>query len=226
MKRRALSAWAVRACAGVGSFAMLAVSHGCVSVGEGEGEVRSDHLLAPECWDDAYDLQPDFFAADPALNTMVIRIQRGADLLEVSDGLIVLVDDIEAVRGHLGEPLPVTLPEGVSPPGIPVGALCGDTPCAQANIHASLYLLESCHSQNIVLHATRGTVTFDELFSGNPDEKDAAEKLSVGRFDLMVGDPREAVQAADGTYSIPNESRITGYFRFFFQRGQPAQPFP
>ncbi len=217
---------AVRLGVAVGLLPVLAAAHGCVSVGEGEGAVRSEKLLAKECWDQAYDLQPDFFAADPAANTMVIRIQRGADLLEVSDGLVILVDDVEEVRKHLGEPLPVTLPEGVSPPGIPVGALCGDTACADANIHASLYLLESCHSQNIVLYATSGTVTFDELFSGNPDEKDAAEKLSVGRFDLMVGDPRDATQGADGTYTLPDQSRVTGYFRFFFQRGQPAQPFP
>lgn len=203
-----------------------ALVQGCVSVGEGVGAVRSDHLIAPECWDDAYDLRPDFFAADPAENTMVIRVQRGADLLEVSDGLIVLVDDVEFVRDHLGEALSVTLPEGVMPPGIPLGALCGDTSCTDAKIHVSLYLLESCHAQNIVLYATSGTVTFDELFSGNPDEKDAAEKLTSGRFDIMVGDPRDAVKDDAGNYSVPNQSHVTGYFRFFFQRGQPAQPFP
>ena len=42
----------------------------------------------------------------------------------------------------------------------------------------------------------------------------------------MVGDPRDATQGADGTYTLPDQSRVTGYFRFFFQRGQPAQPFP
>lgn len=198
----------------------------CVSVGEGTGSVRSDHLMAPECWDDAYDLQPDFFAADPAQNSMDIRVQRGADLNEVSDGIIVLIDDVDFVRAHLGEDLPVTLPEGVAPPGIPVGALCGETSCSDAKVHLSLYLLESCHTQSIVLYATSGTINFDDLFSGDPNEKDAAQKLTVAHFDVMVGDPRDATKGDDGTYTVPNQSNLHGYFRFFFQRGQPAQPFP
>ncbi|HTJ82664.1 MAG TPA: hypothetical protein VL400_13165 [Polyangiaceae bacterium] len=215
-----------QALAGVVLFAALPFAPCCVSVGEGTGAVRSDHLIAKGCWDDAYDLQPDFFAADPSEGSMDIRVQRGSDLIEVSDGVVVLVDDVEYVRAHLGEALPVTLPEGVAPPGIPVGALCGDTPCSDAKVHLTLYLLESCHTQNLVFYATSGTMTFDELFSGDPNEKDAAEKLTVARFDVMVGDPRDATKGADGTYTIPNESQIKGYFRFFFQRGQPAQPFP
>jgi hypothetical protein len=80
--------------------------------------------------------------------------------------------------------------------------------------------------QNTVLYAVSGTVVFDELFSGNPNEDDPAEKFSSGRFVLNVGDPREAVLNDAGRYTFPETSVIEGEFEFFFQRGQPAQPFP
>lgn len=198
----------------------------CVSVGEGEGAVRSEHLIATDCWDDPFDLQPNFFAADPFRNQMHIRVQRGSDLLEVSDSLVLLIDDVEQVRQHLGEPIEVSLPAGVAPPGVPVGEACGAPTCVTTPVHAALYLLDSCHSQNTVLYGISGTVEFDELFSGDPNEDDAAEKLTVGHFDLMVGDPTALILEGEGAGTIPDQSQITGRFRFFFQRGQPAQPFP
>lgn len=208
------------------AITMVGAAAACVSVGEGEGYVQSTKLVARDCWSDAYDLKPDFFAADPAVGALQIRVQRGADLLEVSDGVLILVDDVEEVRNRLGEPIEVALPEGVSPPGVPVGGLCPGGTCAGTPVHFGLYLLESCHSQNTVLYGVGGTVTFDELFSGDPDEADAAQKLTVARFDVMVADPRDAVRDDSGAYSFPQQSRVTGYLRFFFQRGQPAQPFP
>lgn len=215
------SSASLRACQGAFGLAITCFLS-CVSVGEGSGNVESTHLFAVDCWDDAYDLEPDFFAADPFRNQMHMRIQRGSDLIEVSDGLSILIDDIEAVRGQLGTPVPVTLPPGVAPPGIPVGTICGQAGC-DSPVHIALYLLESCHTQNMVLYATEGTITFRELFSGDPNEKDAAEKLTEAEFDIVVGDPR-GFDPSTGT--IPNQSRLTGSFSFFFQRGQPAQPFP
>lgn len=197
----------------------------CVSVGEGEGSVTSDVLFAQDCWDDPFDLKPDFFAADPSRESMHIRIQRGSDLLEFSDGVVLLVDDFELVRSKLGTALDVTLPIGVAPPGVPVGTVCGGEPCL-GPVHVALYLLESCHTQNVVLYATEGTVTFTELFSGDPNEKDAAEKLTEGVFDVMVGDPRDMILDGPDAGRIQNLSHLQGTFRFFFQRGQPAQPFP
>jgi hypothetical protein len=194
----------------------------CVSVGEGEGFVRSDHLRAPECWDAGYDLKPNFFAAEPFRDTMQIRIQRGSDLKEVSDGVTILVTSIEEVRARLGEPIEVGLPKGVAPPGVPVG--CGLEACPERLVNIALYLHQSCHNQNAVLYATEGTITFDELFSGDPNEDDAAEKLTIASFDVLVGDPR--VLAEGGDEAQATQSRLTGYFQFFFQRGQPAQPFP
>jgi hypothetical protein len=207
----------------LGATCVLSLS--CVSIGEGSGSVVSDHLIAKDCWDGAFDLDPDFFVADPFRNTVQFRFQRGSDLLEVSDGLVVLVDDIEEVRERLGEDIPVTLPLGVAPPGVAEGNLCGEEVCSSP-VHVALYLLDSCHAQNIVLYGTGGTVRFDEIFSGDPNEEDAAEKLTVGQFDVTVGDPRDIVLEGRQLGDVPNTSQVTGRFRFYFQRGQPAQPFP
>lgn len=212
------------------SFALAALgalvaAASCVSVGEGTGDVVSEQLYARDCWDLRFDLKPDFFAAVPFRDTMHIRVQRGDDLLEFSDGVVVLVDDVSYVREHLGEPLEVTLPVGVSPPGVPVGTLCGQTSCT-SEVHVALYLLDSCHSQNVVLYATSGTVTFNEIFSGDPNEKEAAEKLTDAEFSVTIGDPRDIVLEGEDAGTIPNQSELTGNFRFYFQRGQPAQPFP
>jgi len=203
----------------------LVLSSACVSVGEGTGEAVSDSLVARDCWNDPFDLKPDFFAADPFRDTMHIRIQRGSDILEFSDGIVILIDEVEEVRSNLGQTLEVTLPAGVAPPGVAVGTVCGGASCV-SSIHVALYLLDSCHAQNVVLYATEGTVSFSKLFSGDLDEKDAAEKLSEGEFDVLVGDPRDIVLDGPDAGTIPNQSRVQGNFRFFFQRGQPAQPFP
>lgn len=205
---------------------MLVVLTGC-SVGRGEGEVKSDQLLAHDCWDSEYDMNPDFFAAVPYRSTLQIRVQRGSDLQEVSDGLAVLVDDIDVIRSKwLNTPLPASLPPGVAPPGSvvsPPEPAEGDPPF----VHAALYLQRSCHNQNAVLYAVSGTFTFAALFNGDPNEKEAAAKFTDAWFDVMVGDPRD-VPLGQPANAIPEElqSRVVGSFKFYFERGQPGQPFP
>ena len=78
-------------------LALLAAALGC-TVGQGEGWVRSDQLLVPECWHGPFDLEPDFFAAVPFRDTLQIRIQRGSDLTEVSDGVAIQVNEVTAIR--------------------------------------------------------------------------------------------------------------------------------
>lgn len=251
--------------------AFLALGPGLLScsLGRGEGEVHSDDLYAAGCvlpspqdcpgpdgvdyGCDAYDLRPDFFAAVPYRDTIQMRIQRGTDITELSDGLAVLVNDITKIREPLREirtraivqgateeeakklyvEVPVAIPVGVFPPGSvpappppcdPGTQVCGTLPVA-----ISLYLQKSCHNQNIILYAVSGWVRFHSLFSGDPNEKDAAEKFIDAEFDVMVGDPHDAPlgEPIDAD-AIPKEkmSHVTGYFRYYFERGKPGQPFP
>ncbi|MBK8251628.1 MAG: hypothetical protein IPK82_03040 [Polyangiaceae bacterium] len=247
---------------------------GC-SLGSGEGQVHSDALYAKDCiypsqgpaceyqtangqvaYDegcDNYDLLPDFFAAVPSEDTIQMRIQRGTDLTELSDGLAVLVTDVNAIRDAIKAKrdeaikngatedealetyveVPVAIPYGVQPPGAPDPSPppCDATTqlCTVNPVAIALYLQKSCHNQNTVLYAVGGFIRFSSLFSGDPVESSAAEKLNhAPYFEVIIGDPRNAPPGVPiGPDSIPPEfsSKLTGNFRFYFERGKPAQPF-
>jgi hypothetical protein len=183
---------------------------GC-TVGEGQGKVLTpdgDHLYVSGCWNGPFDLRPDFFAANPYRNdALMIRIQRGDNNEEASDGLLVVVSDLNAVKGMLGQPIPVGLPNGVAPPGQP---LTGKPPTL---VSLSLYLHQTCHEQNSATYSVGGSITFDHIFSGNPND---------ASFDVTFADPRDLVGATD---AAAVSGHVVGDFSFFFQRGQPAQPF-
>ncbi|MCC6647012.1 MAG: hypothetical protein IT374_15745 [Polyangiaceae bacterium] len=200
------------------ALAVAALVVAC-TVGDGEGSVTSDDLKARDCFRGPFDLGPTFFASNPYRDQQLIRIQRGDDLEENSDGVMILVRNTGAVRGRLGQALEVGLGPGVAPPGIPIKA-DADPPL----VGLTVYLHQTCHGKNVALYAVEGTITFSSLFSGDPNERDGGEKLSEGTFDVLVGDPRD--QPSSGA-PIPSEalSRVRGSFRFYFQRGQPAQPF-
>jgi hypothetical protein len=198
-------------------LSLLALVSAACTVGDGFGEVRSDRLYLQGCWNGPFDLAPDFFAANPYREeTLMLRIQRGDNIQEASDGLTVIVTDIEQVRASLGQPIRVGLPVGVAPPGQPLQG--GPTPL----VTLSLYLHQTCHAQNSATYSVDGEIVFDSLFSGDPNEKDAADRLTTARFDASFADPRELVETTDAAAII---SQVRGNFSFFFQRGQPAQPF-
>lgn len=197
------------------------------SQGVGDGSVRSDHLFIRNCWNGQFDLGPTFFGANPySADVMSIRIQRGDDNQEVSDGLNVMVNDVQTIRNpgdggasELGQPLAVGLPVGVTPPGIPI------VPNANpAEVNLTLYLQNTCHLQNGTIYAFEGTITFGHLFSGNANETNSDDRLTDAFFDATFADPRD--MSIDHTFSGDVTSHVTGWFKFYFQRGQPAQPFP
>jgi hypothetical protein len=131
---------------------------GC-SLGQGTGSVCG-WLATPGCWSGAFQLHPDFFAAVPTNSSALqIRIQNGIDYETFSDGLVLLIDDGAAIRGDpdggmpraslLGQPLSVSLPPSVTPPGVPI------QPDANPPlVHATLYLNRTCRTQNVALYAT------------------------------------------------------------------------
>ncbi len=210
-----MTSW--RACFGL-VFGLACVT-GC-TVGDGHGLVQSDRLYLNGCWDGAFDLQPDFFAANPYRGeSLQIRVQRGDNNEEASDGLTVLVNDLKTVRSSamLGKPIPVGLPPGVAPPGQPLTGEPGPL------VSLSLYLHQTCHEQNSATYSVEGEITFNSLFSGNLNEEDSDARLTDAVFNVRFADPRDLVDAIDPV-KVTSEN-VHGEFRFFFQRGQPAQPF-
>ncbi|HEX4339491.1 MAG TPA: hypothetical protein VH062_26475 [Polyangiaceae bacterium] len=218
--------------------AVLAV--GCTT-GEGTGFIRSDRLTATNCWDGPFDLGPTFFASDPSMDSQQIRVQRGDRIVDISDGVLFIVNDVDKIRmSQLDTPIPLGLPIGVTPPGQPRRV--------EANppqVSLSLYLNDSCHNQDPAVYSVGGTITFHSLFSGNRNENRADQRLTDAEFDALVTDPRDATLVPAGTSTDAgaeagpildygdsgvvvrySPSRLQGQFRFFFQRGLPAQDFP
>jgi hypothetical protein len=69
------------------------------------------------------------------------------------------------------------------------------------------------------------TITFYNLVDGNPDESNASERLTYADFDFYFADPRNICPGGLGP--PPRcEGHLQGTFKFYFQRGRPAQPFP
>lgn len=196
-----------------------ALAMGCTT-GEGEGWVRSDRLFVGECWNGPFDLQPTFFGANSDGEALIIRVQRGDNIEEVSDGVVAVVSDIAGIRGgQLGTDMDVGLPRGVSPPGVPQ-TFDPDPP----EVSLSLYLHDTCHLQNGTLYSIGGTINFSSLFSGDPNESEADDRLTEASFTAQFADPRDI--QPDRSIDPERVSTVDGYFRFFFQKGQPAQPFP
>ncbi|MCL2778426.1 MAG: hypothetical protein FWD73_10520 [Polyangiaceae bacterium] len=233
------------------------------SQGKGDGIVVGT-LNVPSCWTGPFNLDPNFFAADPAGSSLQLRIQNGSDFETFSDGISILIYDTSKIRpssgfaGEYGDALEVGLQPEVTPPGVPV------TPDPNPpNISMTMYLQKTCATQNVTLQAVKevtipsdgscdaaavagadptaacdpntvnvagvGTgqslAAFTHVFNGNLDETNAAERLTAGCFDVYFADPREGAAGGLGP-PPPCRGHIKGTFRFFFERGRPAQPFP
>ncbi len=203
---------------------LLLVGAAC-STGEGEGEVRSEALFVRDCWDGPFDLAPDFFGANAFSREQVaIRMQRGDNNQEVSDGLSIIVHNVQEIREErLDVPVRVGLPAGVSPPGTTI-----QSTGAAVDVSLALYLHATCHLQNSALYSVdrdgSSTITFHHLMSGDRNELEGGERLTDAEFDADFVDPRDV--SPDGSFDPAVVSRVRGWFRFYFQRGQPAQPFP
>ena len=143
----------------------IATANGC-TVGNGTGSVSGD-LLVPDCWSGKFDLKPDFFAATPNPNddTLFIRIQRGSDYINFSDGVSILVTHVSEVAGAIttsgAQTLSISLPPSVVPPGVPI------TPTANpATVQFALYMQGSCRPETPGLYAM-DTVTTNGSTGGD-----------------------------------------------------------
>ena len=187
-------------------------------VGQGVGSVRGNLHVDCEGKDlSAYEMGPDFYGAIAANNRLLIRIQRGGDIQEYSDNLVIVVDDTDRIQD--GVPIQLKL----HPP-------LGSPPSAVAEaVRISLSLRGTCGSgrlgandpTQVVLHAIGGTITFKSILRGDPSSTDTNAKRIEGNFNIQLEDPRHAEGTAARTAGTLN-----GDFKFFYQRGGPAQPFP
>lgn len=173
------------------------------TVGSGSGQVDlTVSLEACELRDRALSLEPTFFAAQAIGDATLVRVQHGGQTETFSDGITLRVADASDVaRNHLGTPLEVGL---------------GDDPLAHAfPVSFTVFLNETCsEAGSASLPAVSGTATFDAIYAPNVDD---GARLVEGHFDVVLADP-EAPERDHGTAS--------GWFRFFYARGRPAQPFP
>jgi hypothetical protein len=269
-------------------FALTATFVPACSLGAGTGSAIGV-LDVPDCWVGTFNLQPDFFAGDPYMtSSYLIRVQRGSDYEEFSDGISFLVDDVNPIRdptnGELRQKLEVSLSPAVTPPGVPVVATANP-----AVVHSTLYMNQTCRIQNVALYAldavTLGAngecsgdasdggeattsptcnggnglldggmsnatpdggtsdatvdggatpsantigqswILFRSLADANPDEANAADRLTDADFELYLADPREICPGGLGP-PPPCRGHVTGSFKFYFDRGRPAQAFP
>ena len=245
---------------------MLLAGESCTT-GSGSGSVTGDLFIA-NCWSGKFDLQPDFFAAEPnpTDDTLLIRIQRGSDYINFSDGVSILVTHVTELRQAIdsGGPqaLSVSLPPSVVPPGVPI------TPNPNpSTVQFALYLQQTCRPETPGLYAldtvtTNGgggdggsvctadtaslagqcgtttavptgtsTITFQHIFDatladgGDPGSVSADQRLIQATFDVLLADPRDECSGGLGP-PPPCRGHLTGSFRFYFERGKPAQPFP
>jgi hypothetical protein len=139
-------------------------------------------LDVPDCWSGQFNLNPNFFAADPYDSSVTIRIQNGGDYASFSDGLSILVDNVHEIRGDapfspslLNHPLKVDLAAGVAIAGAPV--IPDPDP---AIVHITVYLQKSCPTQNVALYA---------LESVSLDADGDCEPAATGPYVLQCNAP-------------------------------------
>lgn len=185
-------------------FALLAA--GC-SVGEGQGEIGGEVVVADFCDLDQpdYQLVPSFFAGEVIETQLNIRVQRGSALEQFADGLMIQVLDVNAVKSQrIGLPIPLT------------GA-------DDALVQIIFYMNETCEAgfpnehrrRAVVMEAVGGTITFDAIYA--PDIDAGATGIEADLSDVRLIDE-----------AMPDQRNATlsGSFSFFYQRGAPAQRFP
>jgi hypothetical protein len=206
------------------ALVVVASAPGC-SQGEGDGRITGT-LNVPNCWTGPFELNPDFFAANPFKQTALqLRIQNGSDFESFSDGVSILLSDITQVRpdpnsgnpGKYGQPLKVSLPPSVVPPGVPVKP--DPNP---ALVDLALYLQHSCPTDTVTLHALEevtipadGTCDTHALAGADPTvgcdpNKESPAGVGSGKsliaftavFDGNVDEPTAAQRLTAGCFDV------------------------
>jgi hypothetical protein len=175
-------------------------------VGDGDGWLEAT-LWAPQCDmdGDAYELRPTFFASEPQPgDVLVVRVQRGSDSPEASDGLILQVLGASVVHEALLG-VPIDLAEGTD----------------GARVIMTLYLNETCPvelirpTRPVVYTAAEGTIVFDAIYA--PEADDSGTEIAARFEDVLMVDTHDP----DALRAV-----ASGELSLLHVRGRPAQPFP
>ncbi|MEM9727212.1 MAG: hypothetical protein AAF997_01415 [Myxococcota bacterium] len=169
------------------------------ATGRGEGSAVGQ-VWAPECGleGEPFSLNPNFFAMQPSTTVEIIdiRIQRGSDIPNLSNGISVFIAEPEMIRDEmLGQDIEL---RRFDPP-----------------VEMTIYLNSTCPTDiPVVYRSVSGTIRFDELYipwESNDNRLTTAEFTDVELVDTDDPENRRAM--------------ISGDFTFLFQRGRPAQNF-
>lgn len=203
----------------------LLVVLGACSVGSGIGVVTGEVFdRRCELENTAFALEPSFFSADfiediddpdGSRRLVSMRIQRGSYRAGDSDGISLLISDVNAIEREL-----VAQAEaGVAEPSLelPIGR------GPDAPVQMIFYLAETCVSgppngyRNVpfALEALSGRIIFRDVYAPDIESQDT-------RFAFSFSD----VAFAADSDPEGRRARLEGDIDFLYQRGRPAQSFP
>jgi hypothetical protein len=187
------------------------------STGAGDGGVWGS-LELPECGVETstFDMDVSFFGADYFENTLTIRLQRTGQDPTFTDGVVLLVRDVEAAEETGGaEQRVVTEPtiEEFLASG-PDAGLPATTASSPARV--TLYLNETCPGNHLAFTDGAGTLVLEKVYV--PGE----QKRIRGSFRLEFVDPRQW----DPDLGTAPYADLEGEFDFNYTRGKPAQTYP
>lgn len=200
----------------------MALGVACVlvacSVGGGVGEATGEVHL-PDCGFEAlaYSLGPTFFSAefveDPAARTpggaqrmVILRMQRGSYRVSESDGISILLRDVNEIHGSL---LDVPLEIGAGPDAMARMTMHLGESCETGALHNRYWTLPG------VLEGVSGTLILSSVHAPGAPDADAEFR---GAF--------SGVRFVDASQPHVRFAVLDGSFAFFYQRGRPAQRFP
>lgn len=187
-------------CAWILRLVALALLGSCAT-GPGEGNAIGQ-VWAPDCGLDgeSFSLDPNFFGMEPSRSVEIIdmRMQRGGDIQNLSDGVSFFIADPEMVRTEmLGVDIELEL--------------------LASPVEMTLYLNRTCPLLSqipVVYRSVSGTIRFDELYVPwleNDNRMTTAVFTNVELVDTADPETRRAV--------------LSGDISFLAQRGMPPQNF-
>ncbi len=192
------------------------------TIGDGDGRVWGKLTISScEMEETDFNMHVDFFAADYIDNQLIIRLQHSGKNQTYSDGVLVMVRDVDKIAASLGVSHDVRVEPDIES-FVQKGPMdAGSSPIyplttSDSPVRATLYLNETCPGNRLAFTDGAGTITFEHIY--RPDKNERIK----GSFHFEYIDPREWESPEDSG----SRADIFGEFDFDYKRGMPAQAFP